>query len=45
MDDGSTDKKAKKAKKCVKKIFKFNDYKNSLLNNKVILKSQQRFKK
>ena len=32
-------------KKCVsKRIFKFNDYKNCLLNNKIILKSQQRLK-
>ena len=45
MDDGNTDKNTKGTKKCVRKrILKFNDYKNSLLNNKVILKSQQRFK-
>ena len=37
--------KAKGTKKCVtKRILKFNYYKNSLLNNEVILKSQQRFK-
>ena len=29
---------------CNKKILKFNDYKDCLLNNKIILKSQQRFK-
>ena len=45
MDGGDTDKKAKGTKKCViKRILKFNDYKNCLMNNKVILKSQQRFK-
>ena len=27
-----------------KKILKFNDYKDCLLNNEIILKSQQRFK-
>ena len=38
-------KKAKETKKCViKQRLKFNDYKDCLLNNKVILKSQQRFK-
>ena len=45
MDDGNTDKKTKGTKKCViKRILKFNYYKNCLLNNDVILKSQQRFK-
>ena len=45
MDDGNTNKKEKGMKKFViKRILKFNDYKNCLLNNKVILKSQQRFK-
>ena len=51
MDDGNTDsathviKKAKGTKKCViKRMLKFNDYKNCLLNNKITLKSQQRFK-
>ena len=45
MDDGNSSKKAKRTKKCViKRILKFNDYKNVLLNNKIILKSQQRFK-
>ena len=45
MDDCNTDKKAKGTKKCViKRILKFNDYKNYLLNNEIILKSQQRFK-
>ena len=38
-------KKAKCAKTCViKKQFRFNDYKDCLLNNKIVLKSQQRFK-
>ena len=41
----TTIKKAKETKKCViKKIFKFNDYKSSILNNKAILKSRKRFK-
>ena len=43
-DDGKEDKKAKATKKCViKRMIKFNDYKNCLLNDEVILKSQQRF--
>ena len=38
-------KKAKGTKKCViKPSIKFNDYKDCLLNNEIILKSQQRFK-
>ena len=45
IDDGKNDKKAKGTKKCViKRILTFNDYKNCLMNNKAILKSQQRFK-
>ena len=45
MDDDSEAKKAKGAKKCVmEKVPKFNDYKACILNNKIILKSQQRFK-
>ena len=45
MDDDSEAKKAKGTKKCViKRMLKFNYYKNCLLNNKVVLKSQQRFK-
>ena len=39
-DDGKEDKKTKGTKKCV---IKFNDYKKCLLNDEVILKSQQRF--
>ena len=42
-DDGKEDKKAKGTKKCViKRMIKFNDYKNCLLKDKVLLKSQQR---
>ena len=38
-------KKLKEQKKCViKSILKFNDYKNCLFKNEIILKSQQRFK-
>ena len=37
--------KGQKKKKCLnKKILKFKDYKDCLLNNEIILKSQQRFK-
>ena len=39
-DDGKEDKKAKGTKKCViKRMIKFDDYKNCLLNDEVILKS------
>ena len=45
MDDGGSDKKAKGTKKCViKQRLKFNAYKDWLLTNEIILKSQQRFK-
>ena len=45
IDDGRSDKKAKGTKKCViKRILKFNAYKDCLLSNEIILKSQQRFK-
>ena len=44
-DDGNSDKKANRIKKCViKRILKFNDYKDCLLKNEIILISQQRFK-
>ena len=44
-DDDSRVRKVKETKKCViKKVLQFNDYKNCLLNDKVVLKSQQRFK-
>ena len=43
-DDGKEDKKAKRTKKCIiKRMIKFNDYKNCWLKDKVLLKSQQRF--
>ena len=43
-DDGKEDKKAQVTKKCIiKKMIKYNDYKKCLLNDEVILKSQQRF--
>ena len=43
-DDGKEDKKTKGTKKCViKRMNKFNDYKNCFLKDKVLLKSQQRF--
>ena len=43
-DDCKEDKKAKGTKKCViKRMIKYNDYRNCLLNGEVILKSQQRF--
>ena len=44
-DDCEEDKKAKGTKKFViKGRLKFNDYKDYLLNNQIVLKSQQRFK-
>ena len=44
-DDCEEDKKAKETKKCViKRRLKFDDYKECLLNNQIVLKSQQRFK-
>ena len=43
-DDGKEAKKSKGTKKCIiKKMIKFNDYKKCLLDDEVILKSQQRF--
>ena len=46
LDDAVKRKKLKEQKKCViKRILKFNNYEDCLLlNNKIILKSQQRFK-
>ena len=42
MDDGNSDKKSWRITKYVmKRILKFNDYKDCLLNNEIILKSQQ----
>ena len=44
-DDCEEDKKAKRTKKCVlKRRLEFNDYKDFLLNNQIVLESQQRFK-
>ena len=41
-DDGKEDKKAKGTNKCViKRMIKFNGYKNCLLKDKVLLKSQR----
>ena len=43
-DDDKEDKKAKGTKKCViKRIIKLDDYKNCLLKDEILLKSQQRF--
>ena len=43
-DDCKEDKKAKGTKKCIiKRMIKFDDYKNCFLKDKVLLKSQQRF--
>ena len=43
-DNDKIDKKDKGTKKCIiKKMIKFDDYKKCLLNDKLILKSQQRF--
>ena len=45
IDDFKEDEKAKGTKKCViKRMIKFDDYEKCLLNDEVILKSQQRFK-
>ena len=46
MDDDSEKKKAKGIKRCVitKRRLIFENYKDSLFNNKTILKSQLRFK-
>ena len=44
MDDGNSDIKGKGTKNYViKRILKFNHYKSCLLNNEIILKSQQQF--
>ena len=45
LNDGGSDKKAKGTKNCIiRRRLKFYDYKDCLLNNDIILKSQQRFK-
>ena len=45
MDDGSECKRAKGTKKCVIKKIKSKNYKDCLLNYKIISESQQRFKR
>ena len=37
-------KRLKEQKKLIKRVLKFKDYKDFLLNNEIILKSQQKFK-
>ena len=45
MDDGNDDEKAKGTKKCViKRILKFNDYRNCLFKNEIMLKSHKDLK-
>ena len=46
IDDDTEHKKAKKTKKCViKRRVMFENYKHCSFNDKIILKSQQRFKR
>ena len=43
--DGNSDQKSQRNRKCVIiQILKFNNYKNCLLNNEMMLKSKQRFR-
>ena len=45
LEDGSEHKKAKGTKRCIiKRELMFENYKDSLFSNKIILQSQQRFK-
>ena len=45
MEDGNEHKKVKGTKKCIiKRELMFEKFKDSLFNNKIILKSQQRFR-
>ena len=45
MDGDTEHKKAKETKKCIiKRDLMFKNYKDYLFNDKIILKSQQRFK-
>ena len=45
LDDDTEHKKAKGTKKCIiKRELMFENYKDSLFNDKIILKSQQRFR-
>ena len=44
-NDCKEDQNAIETKKCViKRMIKFDDYKNCLLNDEIVLKPQQRFK-
>ena len=41
MDDTHVTKREKRTKKClIKRVLKFNDYKDCLLKNEIVLKSQ-----
>ena len=45
MEDGSEHKKAKGTEKCIiKREITFKNYKDSLFNDEIIIKSQQRFR-
>ena len=45
MEDGGEHKKTKRTKKCViKKEFRLENYKDALINDKIIIKLQQRFR-
>ena len=45
MEDGNEHKKAKGTKKCImKREITFKNYKDSLFNDEIIIKSQQRFR-
>ena len=45
MEDGGEHKKAKGTKKCViKKDFRFENHQDALINDKIIIKLQQRFR-
>ena len=45
MNNGNNDKKAKETKICViTRMLKFNDDKDYIFNNEIILKSQERYK-
>ena len=45
MEDGSKHKKVKGTKKCIiKRELMFEHYKDSLFNDKIVVKSQQRFR-
>ena len=45
MEDGSEHKKAKGTKKCIiKRDLRFKNYKDSLFNNEIMIKSKERFR-